>query len=508
MTPHRHSHFGNSDLAWFFRIGGAATPWAIGIGTILYCHFVFFPRPITFWWDELDLLPALLVNGAERIFSARNDHFIPFSFLMFRTEYLLFGLEYSRYQQTLFVLNGLNAGFMFLFLRKVSTPFYGGIGAVTFATSSQYWRSMVMGVEITRLFCLAFLLTALLAWHRYREEKSSGPLLASGLASFLAPCSSGEGVLVAPLVLLFDRLVLSGTREEDQTRKQGYLVIGLTWGFYVGLYFLARWNDWKAGGLPTLEPATIIRFALYGPVLGAAVPFLRYVVSPSFYPGIVLLYLLALIAVSRLISARERGLFWWGQVTLFLLFVLLAFARFDVGDPSVNRHWVGLAGRYQYIPLVGVTAALVAALKGILQRFRPEGHRFGLALALTLFVAGNAWLARGHIPIALAREGRYAHAEFAKRVWERIGTPLSNGTLDGKDVYDLKLPREMHPDGTIALLLQIQFGSKPLPKLSENLTQGSLRVYLQDEKLKSAMCRWHLLDRTKTEINACGPSSF
>lgn len=318
----------------------------------------------------------------------RGDLWGPMSWISYLLDFSIFGLRPAGYHFTNLLLHALNAACLFLALNKMTGRMRESLfAAAWFALHPLRVESVAWITQRKDVLYALFCLLSLNAYIRYVNKSSATRYLGMAALYVLALCSKGLAVTWPLLLLLLDYWPLNRLgRRNFYARIAEKLPLCLFAAIAGALNILAH----------RFVPAPRIALSIWSRISDAAVFYLEYISKmfwpwdlPLFYPhpGVSLPVLRIIISSSVVAGVswaavrfrREypylfTGWFWF-LISLFPVAGLLQPTR------------AGMAGRYTYLPQIGIALILAWGGAAAARRFRLSvGPALVLAFAfLTAF---------------------------------------------------------------------------------------------------------------------------
>jgi protein O-mannosyl-transferase len=358
----------------------------IAIGLLLAVTLIsFYPslgNGFTNWDDHLyvtdnKMIRSLSPENIKTIFTSFDHLYQPLVFLSFACEYHFFRLDPRIYHATNLVLHGMNTLLLFWILLLLSrNPSLACASALLFSVHPLRVQSVAWVVERKDLLYALFFLMALVSHLYYREKKSAHYYYISLCLFALSLMAKPMGATLPFIMLLFDSIVY---RKSDRTtfiEKIPFIILSLL------IVSVTLPHQVQRGFSTTL--AHNVSIASYVMLL-----YLSKIVAPlnlSFYylypdslktslPAFFLIFpFLAAAFVAALVAARRR--FW--VIAFGGFFYLITLLPVMQLIPITGTELI--AERYTYIPSIGITSILGAALCWLHARMERKLRLIPLAL--------------------------------------------------------------------------------------------------------------------------------
>ncbi|MFN8391465.1 MAG: hypothetical protein U0136_14350 [Bdellovibrionota bacterium] len=359
----------------------------------------------SFFADDWTILEQSRSLGLSGLFAPHNEHRLPVFRLLFWIEQQLFGGWYSGYLLVSALLHAATALLLVSIVQQLSPRARGTalVLPVLYLVSGLHAEALQWVVVQSALLCGFFFAAALDKALKF--SGSSRELLLVGVLLSLSGLSFGVG-LITPLLLIWFvlwaplREGLSEHRRQlcfaalaalvvlascyrsaapsafDLNASVRYLLMGGYFGsFTKSLGFIPFWRI-----LPFTEPKEVEQIAkLYPGALRNALG----VEGVAMLPGALLsLALLLASLLRRRIDSSPLRYWFIGQGVVLGAFVLQALGRSQMGE------FQSLAGRYQYLALMGVELCFAPWVALFEERFR----RGATPLSRTLLLILVTWL--------------------------------------------------------------------------------------------------------------------
>ena len=333
------------------------------------------------------------------------DYWQPVTVLSRLLDVALFGMDPRGHHAGNILLQGLNAGLLFLVLESLTRAASGGAG-----TGASYWRSAF----VAALWTFHPLRVESVAWVTERKDMLSGLFWISTLAAYHGYVRRPGGLRLAGTAGVF----ALGLMSKPFLITLPFVLLLLD---YWPLQRIGPWNGWR--GAPRLLAEKIPLFAmtvaasaigilaqarasrlsslasepLSGRIAGAIVDYVRYVwklvwpypmalpqpYSPAWPPGVVLASAVFLVAVTAFVVAQARrrpylpvGWFWFLGVLVPVIGL-------------VQPGKIPLTDRYTYLPHIGLGIMLAWGIPEALPASLRSARRLAPVAAIVL-LAGTA----------------------------------------------------------------------------------------------------------------------
>ncbi len=410
-----------------------------------------------------------------------NVYYRPILEIIYRLQYLLFGLNPHGFHLVNVLIHLLNAILVFSFFSfVVKQKKIAFAVALIFFVHPVQSESVAAIVGISNLLVSLFCLLSLFfyqAWAREKKRQDPSRLLLSQIFFFLGLLTKEQAVIVPFLILFYE--FLFGPEDTHAWRKRAARLWGffILLGFYLGMRYLflkpTPFNFDHEFFLRILSiPVTIL---MYWRVIILPVDLHYYrcanILSPWLWPTVIFVIILLGIAVLLRFLPREHrriSLFALGWFFICLLPVLNIF-------PMVNEYsFILTSEHFLYLPLIGFALFVVIVIDNFSQKFFKGKTRRAFWIIFCIFVLiwiqitaeqNRYW--RGEIPlfkravlfekdfgrlrILLAR-AYYFHGEVDKAIVEYqtalniMSRYVENArTTPTKDFY-LQFIKEIHFD--------------------------------------------------------------
>jgi protein O-mannosyl-transferase len=330
--------------------------WLLLLALILIPAWVFWPGGGYEFvnWDD----PTLVVenpqikqfspHGIKEILlhSARiSNYYIPWTFLSYSVDYVLFGLNPGAFHRVNVLLHVLNGLLVFVFFYLLSRNLFLAFGgAALFAVHPLNVEAVAWVAERKGLWGAFFLLSSLISYLRYLERPSRKFLIGSILFFFLSLLSKPVGLMFPFLLLLLDRFRGRGWNRSMIYEKIPFFLGSVLFGIQ------SLWGQESGGviGSRAILALDNVLAASYGLLLYLSKFFLPIRLSALYpYPdGPSIFYpVLAGIWLGVIFYLRRYREIFFGQA-FFLIALLPAMKLVPFGDFVA-------ADRLVYFPLLG-----------------------------------------------------------------------------------------------------------------------------------------------------------
>lgn len=345
----------------------------------------------------------------------------PLTWVSHMANVTLFGLDPRGHHATNLVLHSLNAILLFILLwRTTLQKAESCLVALIFAVHPLHVESVAWISERKGLLCAFFVLLALLAYSFFMKQRNAGVYGCVVLASACAFLSKPVAVTLPLMLLLLDfwplqrtnDLSLGGTwsRRFCRLAIEKIPLVAMAAGFSIATYFLQ-----SQGG--AMNP--LYQLPLQDRVENALISYARYlwkyvwptdlspiyplpIGGPSTLNAFLATVLLLAITVAtwRFRKRAPYALMGW---LLFLAVLLPTIGIIQVGFAS-------MADRYTYLPLIGISIALVWTGSDVVHRFDSERSRSMVFAFGFILVAGLIALSQKQTAIWRNSESLFNHA--------------------------------------------------------------------------------------------------
>ena len=402
-----------------------------------------------FVWDDWSIIFKEIKNlRGFSIYKPGGVYYRPITTLTFLLDQMIWKSSPLGYHLTNIIFHTLNTCLLFGLMASImetkievkAARRLAILSALVFAAHPVHVESVSWIAGRTDLVVTFFALLAFFSYHLYRVTGNARGLIPTFLFFLLAMGSKETGIIVLPLIFLWELLVapsLYGSRDNKALFTTLFMGIGLV------LYIISRLPGIESytGGIKTLAIVPLIKaLGFYIRYLLIPHPILNYIPSipqGNLYPAVGILWLVLPLLGIPFLSKKP----WWIRGTIFsMLMTSLAIL------PSLALIVLGigatpLAMRYLYLPSFFFSLALAFILvpaRGLLESRSRSTVIAGLAILVLLApitihaqhtwkndlifwkkavqLAPNNAIPHNQYGLALAKEGKIKEAqkEFIK----------------------------------------------------------------------------------------------
>jgi len=356
------------------------------------------------WDDDVSVYSNPLVrepDGLRRIWLTTEDHdFWPLTRTAFRAEYAAFGDDPQGYHVVNVILHALTAMLVYLVLLRLQVP-GAGVAALLFALHPVNAATTVWISQLKSLIATGLLAVTALAWLGYKRDGRPSWYLAA-LAAYIAALTAKTTVVTWPVMMLG----LAWWRGGRITRRD----LAESAPFFAVAAAMTALTILVQGRMdnPMMQP--LVGAAK---LAGAGWVFWFYVSKVIWPVGLSAIYphwkqtialwgwmayvpTLALVGMV-VISWLKRQSPWWRGLLVATAYAVLAMAPvMGVFGGTFTMHSL-VGDHYQYLPSIGVVAAVCAAGATAVRRW-PRARVFAVtAAAVVAVLLGSATVVRARV---------------------------------------------------------------------------------------------------------------
>jgi Flp pilus assembly protein TadD len=401
-----------------------------------------------FIWDDDHYVtdnPLLTApDGLWRIWFSmhRQSQYFPLTFTTLRFEHMLWGLNPAGYHIVNVLMHGMNAGLIWVVLRRLALP-GAWLAAAIWALHPVNVESVAWITELKNTQSTLFYLLALLAWLKFTESESARPwrfyalsfsLYALALFSKTTACTLPAAML---LVLWMRNKTIHWHRLVQLTP---FLMLSLAFGL-LSIFWerhLGNYQEEVGQSLNGLERLLLAAHSLWFYVAKLVWPvrltftYPRWEISAN--DSLQYVWLIGSVAVASLLWWRRTV---WGRAPVAAVAFFVATLSPLLGFiPLYTFRFSYVADHYQYVASIGLIALATSAGTAVSRRAGQRGRYLErVAAAAALLILGmltwrqahvyqnletlwrdtlaknpTAWIAHNNLANTLARQGQTAEA--------------------------------------------------------------------------------------------------
>lgn len=343
---------------------------------------------------SLKNVPRFFTHPAETIGEIDFEGiYRPLRTTYFALGYRLWGPNPAAFHAANLLFHLLNSFLVFLFLRRMCGAERSALAAALLFAAHPAMTDVVCWIcSSSDVLCMFFYLTALLCWFRTREETGGRrrAFYAISLVSLVLALLSKEMAITFPAVIVAIDFWRDGLKGLTPKRWPSYLPFIIV----AGIYFAIRMNIMSRfsqrgywGDTPLASAAIIIKAVAF--YVGLLVYPFRLTIFPTIDtnvsatdPAVVLAVLLIALMIAAALWLRRKSPALSLGIVLF--FIMLAPVSGIIPLTTI------VAGRFVYIPSVGIFLAATALFGGLgatgEERSRKRGPAMAAAIAAVVFL--------------------------------------------------------------------------------------------------------------------------
>ena len=393
---------------------GSRTAIALGVATVCLAVFA---RVVAFEFVGLDdyayvlqnasLRDGLALDGLYSAFQPRFSNWIPLTELSYRVDYALYGLDPAGYHLTNLLLHTAGAVILFLaFARMTGSVWKSALVATIFAIHPLHVESVAWVSERKDVLAGLFWMLTLNEYALYRERPESWGRYGATIACFALGLLAKPMVVTLPFVLLLlDYWPLERFSRKTQARTELRRAVveklpmfALAAGASAITFYVQRTSGTMAG---------LVKLPLGLRLSNAVDSYSSYLVDAVWPVGLAAFYPHPLdgidpgeVAIQALLLVAATGAaLRFGTTRGYLAVGWLWYLGTLV--PVIGLVQVGMqarADRYMYLPLIGLSIAMVWGLAELFERLHVSlklraaaAWVFVAALAVTTWLQSESW---------------------------------------------------------------------------------------------------------------------